>query len=917
MTAREDEVLSGKGGQTVPISAIATGASGTDRPARRRVDAERALRESEDRYRALVEASGQIVWTTPPNGLVEDMPLWRTFTGQTVEEVHGLGWLDALHPDDRGRVRQQWATAVAGRMLFESEYRVRRHDGVYRSFLCRAVPVFHDGGSLREWVGALTDITERQQAQEELARAQQELTAQFTDMTRLIELTERLAAGRDLPTMLREVLAAVVTLQQTDMGVVTLLDPERNDLDTVASIGLSQEYLDLVGRVPMGIGACGAAATERLPIVVKDTDRDLRFAPYREAAQVAGYRAVYSVPLITLGGELLGTIATYFRQPCEPNERHQHLVVLYARVAAELLERTRLYEVAQRARSELAAIFDALVDAVAIYDAEGRMVHANAAARRLFGIRDDRHLDRYRTLPLAERVRQQHMRNEHGQPLKTEDWPLWRMLRGDVLTGSKAVDLQLRGPGGRAMLVNVSGAPMRDAEKRIIGAVCICRDVTERRRLEQRTHATLDALLALAEILVSEPSTAPADTAATAERMLELTRSVVGCRRVSITSIDPDTELLNPVAVAGLTPELERIWRDRQSYGTPLHQSLSPELRQALRAGEVLVLDLREPQYRDLPNPYGIGRLVIAPMRLGERLIGLLALDDAENERDYTSEEITLAGAIAKLAALVLERGRLVREREDAHARELALRETNRQMDEFLSIASHELRTPLTSIRANVQLTVRRLTALFQEEERLTPERLESVQSLLERANRQTQLLDRLVGDLLDVSRIQANRLELRMERCDLIGIVRDAVVQQRMAWPGRPITLKTPNRRVPVVADADRIGQVVANYLTNALKYSAAEKPVHVTLDLHDATARVAVRDAGPGLTPEQQRTIWDRFQRVEEIQVQAGSGVGLGLGLYITKTIVERHGGQVGVESTPGDGSMFWFTLPVATRG
>jgi signal transduction histidine kinase len=182
------------------------------------------------------------------------------------------------------------------------------------------------------------------------------------------------------------------------------------------------------------------------------------------------------------------------------------------------------------------------------------------------------------------------------------------------------------------------------------------------------------------------------------------------------------------------------------------------------------------------------------------------------------------------------------------------------------------------------------------------------------RARQQAARLERLVNELLDVSRVRAGKLDLQLQPTDLAALVREAVDEQRQVHPERALVFQLPpERRVPVVADTDRLEQVVTNYLTNALKYSRAACPVEVGLEVDERQARVWVRDQGPGLPPEEQERIWERFHRAKGIEVQSGSGIGLGLGLHICRTIVERHQGQVGVESTSGTGSTFWFSLPL----
>ncbi len=263
-----------------------------------------------------------------------------------------------------------------------------------------------------------------------------------------------------------------------------------------------------------------------------------------------------------------------------------------------------------------------------------------------------------------------------------------------------------------------------------------------------------------------------------------------------------------------------------------------------------------------------------------------------------------------------------ISERKRAEAEAQRLREANQRMEEFLGIASHELRTPLTTIKANVQLALRRLKSLSGKGGLVSEEingKVSAVQDMLTRAERQVGVLNRLVGDMVDISRIQSGKLQVHrpQEPCNLVSIVEGIVQEQRKAAPGRCILLEMPAvEEIPVLADPDRIGQVLTNYVGNALKYSEAECPITVCLQRKGQFAHVSVQDEGPGLSAEEQKRIWECFYQAPDVKVVSGSGVGLGLGLYISQAIVAHHSGQVGVDSILDKGSMFWFTLPIAQQ-
>ncbi len=231
-------------------------------------------------------------------------------------------------------------------------------------------------------------------------------------------------------------------------------------------------------------------------------------------------------------------------------------------------------------------------------------------------------------------------------------------------------------------------------------------------------------------------------------------------------------------------------------------------------------------------------------------------------------------------------------------------------------MTGHELKTPLAVLRGTLQLVQRRLKRITTTEQ-VSPEWKTFAQDLrkeLEDSVRQIDVQTRLINDLLDVSRIMTNTLKLELRRCELGSIVRETIKDWRVIAPERSLLLEVPEHSaVHVLADRDRISQVVSNYVTNALRYSSPDQPVHIGLTTEGDVARVWVRDQGPGLSAEAQKEIWQRFHQVREVPVLSGSGKGLGLGLYICQMLIGQHQGEVGVESTPGEGSTFWFTLPL----
>jgi signal transduction histidine kinase len=248
-----------------------------------------------------------------------------------------------------------------------------------------------------------------------------------------------------------------------------------------------------------------------------------------------------------------------------------------------------------------------------------------------------------------------------------------------------------------------------------------------------------------------------------------------------------------------------------------------------------------------------------------------------------------------ELHALSLER--LVQQR----TRELA--EANAAKDKFLSLASHELETPLSSLKSMVHLLHRQLAHT---------NALEVVSIGLSDMERSICRVEMLVKDLLDASLIETNRFVLHRLRCDLVELCRN-FIDQFTAGAGPIRTFEAPGEPIEAEVDADRMSQVILNLLLHARKSSPKGSPITLTLQQVGYEATIAVRDMGGEIPAEMLSQIFEQDYRVPGIEGQDGASSGMGLGLYISRKIVERHGGRLDVQSSPGQGSVFCIALPL----
>jgi len=222
--------------------------------------------------------------------------------------------------------------------------------------------------------------------------------------------------------------------------------------------------------------------------------------------------------------------------------------------------------------------------------------------------------------------------------------------------------------------------------------------------------------------------------------------------------------------------------------------------------------------------------------------------------------------------------------------------------DEFISIASHELKTPVTSIKGYVQL----LQHNFQRDGN------DMAASLLSRVDAQVNKLTNLISDLLDVKKIENGQLYYNQEIFDFNNLVSE-VVDETSQVLKKHVLLKNLGESKMVMGDRNKIGQVIINFIDNAGKYSPIDSEILVSTEIEGDRMKLSVKDHGIGIPKNQQSKIFDRFFRVSGEKESTYSG--LGLGLYISSEFIKRHKGTIGVESEIGDGSLFYFTIPIAS--
>jgi signal transduction histidine kinase len=471
-----------------------------------------------------------------------------------------------------------------------------------------------------------------------------------------------------------------------------------------------------------------------------------------------------------------------------------------------------------------------------------------------------------------------------GEPATTGEVPSSRMLRD----GSE-----------REAFISFLVEPLRGPDGKVTGLLAIGTDVSAQVAARRRVEALERRSAFLAEASATLASSLePGETLATVAQLV--VHHFADWCVVDLVG-GPADEALGAGTVAAGDPDVEDLLAEIQRRYPP-RPGLDDLTGRALHLGQpVLCVDCagdpyavpRDPRHRALLERLAPRSAVAVPLRARGQTLGVMTLAWGKTDRRYGAEDVALADEFARHAAVAVDNARLYREAQGGI----------RVREEFLSIAGHELKTPLTALKLNLQ-------SLERAARREPTPTLSQVSDRITKMGWQLLRLERLMNELLDVSRVTAGRLKLEPERLDLRDLVQEVLrrAEDDLDEAGSIVNLEAP---AEVIGEWDpaRLDQVVTNLVGNAIKYGLG-RPIEVTLTADGASARLTIRDHGIGIAPESRGRIFGRFERAVSDRHYGGFGVGL----WIVRQIVEASGGVVRFESEPGRGTTFIVELPLA---
>lgn len=573
--------------------------------------------------------------------------------------------------------------------------------------------------------------------------------------------------------------------------------------------------------------------------------------------------------------------------------------------------------------TQMSRLFGALPESVIITDNAGTILWFNAAALRLFEVAD---AAAYRGTPFQQFLTQFHGSDHHHQP----DSPALDVaMDATAASPPSESELQLHLPSGHAVSVTVQSTPLFDGEERLIGTVAIFQQTApsslETLHLQQVYEAIMALNMAIASLPAYDPQMVPEmplllspAVSSVAQPLVDLIGQVLHGRRVALLA-GGEAEQLSYIAGSGFTAEQAQVLRAAKDLMVSMFFDQMVLTR--LSAHQEVVLESQDLRWRpSFAAAFGSETLLVLPLFLEEQFAGMLVVFKASVCSGYTPEETEFARVLVIEIELLVECLDLLCERIASGTRALVQQEVGHLSSNFLTLAGHELKTPLTGIMGNIQLAQRRLARVKQQARAQVQDvstSIEQVEEPLASAMESARLQQRVIHEMIDTLALQTTPLQMHMKEEHLLTLLQETLVRLQRSAPLRKIVLKLPPtlQAVRIHADGQQIIQVLTNYLINVLSYAPPEQPVTVQVVVADAVALITVHTERLGSVAEDQQALWQRLAEGKGTINRFPLDVNLGVGFYLCRMLIEQHGGQVGVQSHPEQGTTFWLTLPIET--
>lgn len=821
------------------------------------------LRDSEERTRALVEASSQMVWTTDADGnVVEDSPTWRQFTGQTQEEWLGRGWLDVLHPEDQEFTLQCWRKSVTSKRPYEVEYRVRRYDGEWRWTCAHGVPQFRADGTVSGWVGMNTDITEQKLREEKLRQNQQRLIENRRKLVRVLKESKASAAKLQ-----------VLFDQSFYFAGILNLDGSIAEVNETALAQTGFVRDEVIGR-PFWETDWWSGDGEIQETVKAAVERAIRGENFRGEltywVKDGSQRMVDFIvtPARDENGEVVFVVptATDITERKQAEQRE-------AELGKSLLDKERRLSMALKSGgmaawewSESRSIWDDR-----LYELLGLPRETIASTPQFFA---SVHPDDLDCLSEAWQVATQGLKSYHHE---------FRIVR----------------PDGEIRWLAGVGECLFDESGKVARIYGLNWDITTRKVMEEkeRRQAEFNQFLSETSAMLSSSL----DYEATLDKVTNLCvptladwafMDVIGTdevvRRVSVAFPSADqADLAKQVAQFPARPN----WPEHPPARglMSLRGFVIPDFTE-----DMLVKSAQSSEHEQVIRKVDPKSFVVVPLVARDKSIGVLTLISCDSARTFGEEDLKVAEQLASRAAIAIDNARLFREAQSA----------NSAKSEFLANMSHEIRSPMTAILGYTDL----LSSQEQDTERL---------DYLQIIKRNGWFLLDIINDILDLSKIEADKMEIVHERISLRSFLNDiqSLMSLRANEKGLAFEFEIegsiPER---IKSDSKRLRQILINLIGNAIKFTAKGRvclSVRYHSDQNRPQMQFDVIDTGIGITPAQQQRLFQSFAQGDASITQQYGGTGLGL--VISQRLARLLGGHIRVSSEPGKGSTFTCIISV----